>query len=104
MGTGRIWRKKSLRRPKKSGAARKRRQLEHRRKLIALGVDKVMVATMNPKQVRDQVTGKTPIGTKPRRSLAKAKPVVVARPKAKVKAKPAAKLPAADKPKKTKAE
>ena len=52
MGTGRIWRKKSLRRPKKSGAARRRRQLEHRRKLVALGEDKAVVAKLDPKAAR----------------------------------------------------
>ena len=39
-------------RPTKSGAARRKRQADHRKRLIALGMDEAVVALMNPKDVR----------------------------------------------------
>jgi hypothetical protein len=52
MGTGRIWRKKPLRRPKKTGTDRRRRQRMHRERLVELGADPKAVSAMNPKRVR----------------------------------------------------
>ena len=52
MGTGRVWRKKPLRRLKKSGTDRRRRQRVHRERLIALGAEPEAVKAMNPKVVR----------------------------------------------------
>ncbi len=51
MGVGRIWRKKSVRRPKKTGTERRRRERLHREELVTLGVDAAKVRTMNPKEV-----------------------------------------------------
>ena len=39
-------------RPTKSGAARRKRQADHRKRLIALGMDEAEVALMNPNDVR----------------------------------------------------
>ena len=39
-------------RPRKTGAAKRRRRLEHRRRLIALGVSEEKVAKMNPTDIR----------------------------------------------------
>ena len=44
--------KTQLTRPRKGGAAKRRRQAEHRKRLIALGVDEAEVARMNPREVR----------------------------------------------------
>ena len=52
MGTGRKFRKTPMTRPVKSNAARKRRQLEQRRRLIALGVSEDAVAKMSVKDIR----------------------------------------------------
>ena len=51
MGVGRIWRKKSVRRPKKTGTDRRRRERLHREEVVTLGSDPAKVRTMNPKQV-----------------------------------------------------
>ncbi|MGJ8725376.1 MAG: hypothetical protein ACSHYB_12530 [Roseibacillus sp.] len=42
-------------RPTKSGAARNKRQADHRKRLIALGMDEAVVAQMNPKDVRTKL-------------------------------------------------
>lgn len=52
MGTGRKFRKTPMTRPVKSNRARKRRQLEQRRRLIGLGVSEDVVAKMNVKDIR----------------------------------------------------
>ena len=39
-------------RPRKAGAAKRRRQADHRKRLIALGVDEAVVAQMNQREVR----------------------------------------------------
>ena len=44
--------KTQLTRPRKGGAAKRRRQADHRKRLIALGVDEAEVAKMNPREVR----------------------------------------------------
>ena len=44
---------KNTSRPRKSGARKKRRILEHRNRVIALGVPAEQVAAMNTKQLRD---------------------------------------------------
>ena len=44
--------KTHLTRPRKGGAAKRRRQADHRKRLVALGVDEAVVATMNPREVR----------------------------------------------------
>ncbi|MCH7224765.1 hypothetical protein [Haloferula sp. A504] len=40
-------------RPTKAPGPKRRRQLEHRRRLIALGVSEEEVSKMNPKEIRD---------------------------------------------------
>ena len=55
MGTGRKFRKAPMVRPKKSAAAKNRRQLEQRRRLIGLGVDESVVAKLNVKEIRDML-------------------------------------------------
>lgn len=52
MALGREGRKKSVRRPKKTGTDRRRRQRMHRERLIATGVEPKALVTMNPVQVR----------------------------------------------------
>ena len=42
-------------RPRKRPGAKRRRQLEQKRRLIALGVDEEIVDKMNPKEIRDKV-------------------------------------------------
>lgn len=42
-------------RPRKAAGPKRRRQLEQRRRLIALGVPEEQVAKMNPKEVRDML-------------------------------------------------
>ncbi len=42
-------------RPTKSNSARNKRQNDHKKRLIALGVDEAVVATMNPKEIRDKL-------------------------------------------------
>lgn len=50
-----LQRNKNRSRPTKGNAARNKRQADHRKRLIALGVDEAVVALMNPKQVRDKL-------------------------------------------------
>jgi hypothetical protein len=47
--------KTNVTRPRKGGAAKRRRQAEHRKRLIALGVDEATVAKMNQRDVRDML-------------------------------------------------
>jgi hypothetical protein len=44
-------RNKNRTRPTKSPGARKRRQKEQKKRLIALGMDEAVVASMNPREV-----------------------------------------------------
>ncbi len=44
--------KTNVTRPRKGGAAKRRRQADHRKRLIALGVDEAAVAKMNARDVR----------------------------------------------------
>ena len=46
---------KNTSRPRKSGARKKRRILEHKRRVLALGVPEAKVAQMNTKQLRDHL-------------------------------------------------
>ena len=52
MAQNRKYFKTNKTRPTKSPGARRRRQLEHRRRLIALGVDEETVNSFNPNEVR----------------------------------------------------
>ncbi|MEC9056013.1 MAG: hypothetical protein VX633_11935 [Verrucomicrobiota bacterium] len=52
MRTKRKFMKTHLTRPRKSGAARRRRQADHRKRLVALGVDQDTVDGMNQQEVR----------------------------------------------------
>ncbi len=45
--------KTQLTRPRKGGAAKRRRQADHRKRLVALGVDQEKVDKLNQKEVRD---------------------------------------------------
>lgn len=42
-------------RPRKKPGAKRRRQLEQKKRLLALGVDEKIVNRMNPKEIRDKV-------------------------------------------------
>ena len=42
-------------RPTKSNSARNKRQADHRKRLIALGMDEAVVAKMNPSEVRTKL-------------------------------------------------
>ncbi|NNE90487.1 MAG: hypothetical protein HKN23_02470 [Verrucomicrobiales bacterium] len=53
MRTRRKYLKTHLTRPRKAAGAKRRRQLEQRRRLIGLGVPEEQVEKMNPKEVRD---------------------------------------------------
>ncbi len=55
MRTKRRYFKTHMTRPRKRAGAKRRRQLEHRRRLVALGVDEDTVAKMNAKEIRDQL-------------------------------------------------
>ena len=52
MRTKRKFMKTHLTRPRKSGAAKRRRQADHRKRLVALGVDQDTVDGMNQQEVR----------------------------------------------------
>lgn len=51
MRTRRKYQKTHLTRPRKSGAAKTRRRLEQKRRLIALGMDEEVVARMNSREI-----------------------------------------------------
>ena len=53
MAQNRKYYKTNKTRPKKAPGARRRRQLEQRKRLIGLGVPEEEVSRMNPKQIRD---------------------------------------------------
>lgn len=53
MTRNRKYSKTHMTRPTKSPGARRRRQLEQRKRLIALGVPEEQVSKLNPKQIRD---------------------------------------------------
>lgn len=82
MGVGRIWRKKSVRRPKKTGTERRRREKLHRKEVISLGTAPAKVRTMTHKDVLEL-----------RKDLIKA--VAKAKPKAAAKTPKAAEAPKA---------
>ncbi len=47
--------KTHMTRPRKAAGAKARRQRDHRKRLIGLGVDEEVVAKMNTKEVRDML-------------------------------------------------
>ena len=51
MRTRRKYQKTHLTRPRKGGAAKRRRQADQKKRLIALGMDETVVAKMNPREV-----------------------------------------------------
>jgi hypothetical protein len=53
MAQNRKYFKTNKTRPRKSPGARRRRQLDHRNRLIGLGVDEATVASFNSKEIRD---------------------------------------------------
>ena len=55
MRTKRKYFKTHMTRPRKKPGAKRRRQLEQKRRLIALGVDEEAVEKMNPKEIRDKL-------------------------------------------------
>ena len=48
-------RNKNMTRPTKSNGARKKRQNDQKKRLVALGMDEAVVALMNPKDVRTKL-------------------------------------------------
>ena len=62
MRTKRKFMKTHLTRPRKSGAARRRRQADHRKRLVALGVEQTTVDSMNQKEVREMLKYPAKIG------------------------------------------
>ena len=48
-------RNKNMTRPTKSNGARVKRQNDHKKRLVALGMDEAVVAAMNPKDVRTKL-------------------------------------------------
>lgn len=55
MRTKRKYFKTHMTRPRKKPGAKRRRQLEQKRRLVALGVDEETVDKMNPKEIRDKL-------------------------------------------------
>ena len=55
MRTRRKYMKTHLTRPRKSGAAKTRRRLEQRRRLIGLGMDEAAVARLNSREILDKL-------------------------------------------------
>ncbi len=55
MGLGRKYQKKNLTRPSKGGGTKRRRQNDHRKRLIALGMDETTVNKMNAKEIRTKL-------------------------------------------------
>lgn len=55
MRTKRKYMKTHLTRPRKNGCAKRRRQADHRKRLVALGVGEEEVAKMNTKDVREML-------------------------------------------------
>ncbi len=54
--------KKCLTRPRKGGAAKKRRQMEQRKRLVVLGMDETVVARMNAREVLTKLKYPAKIG------------------------------------------
>ena len=52
MGTGRAFRKKTLTRPRKGSAGRRRREASQKKRLIGLGMNEEIVVKMTGKDVR----------------------------------------------------
>lgn len=53
MGVDRVFKRgKPARRPRKSGAARKRRDLEHKRRLMKVGYTEAAISKMSAPQIR----------------------------------------------------
>lgn len=48
-------RNKNMTRPTKSNGARKKRHNDHKKRLIALGMDEAVVTRMNPKEIRTKL-------------------------------------------------
>ena len=55
MAQNRKYYKTNKTRPRKAPGAKRRRQLEQRKRLIGLGVDEAVVSKMNPREIRDTV-------------------------------------------------
>ncbi len=55
MAQNRKYYKTNMTRPRKAPGAKRRRQLEQRKRLIGLGVDEEKVSKMNPREIRDMV-------------------------------------------------
>jgi hypothetical protein len=64
MGSGRKFNKTVITRPRKGGAAKRQRQNNQKKRLIALGMDEAEVSRMNPKDVRDLLKRPAAIGPK----------------------------------------
>ena len=62
MRTRRKFQKTHLTRPRKPAGAKRRRQLEQRKRLIALGVDEATVDKMNTREIRDMLKYPAKIG------------------------------------------
>ncbi len=52
MGTGRTLNKKPATRPVKNGAARRKRENDHKKRLVALGADEETVRRMTTQDIR----------------------------------------------------
>lgn len=55
MRTKRKYFKTHMTRPRKRPGAKRRRQLEQKRRLVALGVDESVADKLNPKEIRDKL-------------------------------------------------
>lgn len=55
MRTKRKYFKTHMTRPRKRPGAKRRRQLEQKRRLVALGVDEAVADKLNPKEIRDKL-------------------------------------------------
>lgn len=55
MGTGRRFRKKPVRRPKKVGCDKTRRIKSQKKRLLAAGLGEASVEKLNSRQVKDQL-------------------------------------------------
>ena len=62
MGTGRKYHKTHLTRPRKAAGPKRRRRLEQRRRLVALGVDAEAVDKLSSREVLDMLKRPAKIG------------------------------------------
>lgn len=62
MGSGRKFHKTNLTRPRKAAGAKRRRQLEQRRRLVALGVDATAVEKLSAREVLTMLQRPAKIG------------------------------------------